>query len=147
MFHLPRALCPFIVISPPFSSCFVSRRALASGQTHRMKNVPVKNASNVASYIVPRSVVATIERGAPLYPKFPSFPNELSHLFPGASSHQRGRRLLHVCSQLGGIKITTTKKSAHSMESPVSKGPLIGKDGRDTDEDAGEEVGKERRPW
>jgi hypothetical protein len=41
---------------------------------------------------------------------------------------------------LGGIKITATKKSAHNMESPASKGPLIGKDGRDAVEDAGEEV-------
>lgn len=51
--------------------------------------------------------------------------------------------MLYVCSHypgLGGIKITTTKKSTHNMESSASEGPLIGKGDRGADDAADEEV-------
>jgi len=51
------SLPPFVLSpsSPPtfhIFFCFVSRRALASGQTHLTKNVPVKNVNSAASCVV-----------------------------------------------------------------------------------------------
>ena len=64
LFFLPHQPSPFVLFS------FVSRRALAGGQTHLTKNEPAMD-FKVRNESFSRSTVAIIAPGTSLYPKFP----------------------------------------------------------------------------